>query len=246
VSLHYRLDGDDAAPVVLLSGSLGSALDMWDAQLPALAPSFRVLRYDHPGHGGSPVAEVEGIGGLARDVAELLDELGVGRVSACGLSLGGAVALRLALDAPERVDRLVLASTSARFGPPETWQERADTVRERGMEAVVGGVRERWFTPEFPDVRRFEETMLATDPEGYARCCEAIRDWDARDELGAMTAPTLVVSATHDPSTPPEHGEELAAGIRDASLLVVDGAAHLVNVQCPDVFNDALLAHLSG
>lgn len=246
MTLHHRLDGETGRPVVVLSGSLGSTLEMWEPQLPALLPRYRVLRYDHPGHGGSPVADVDGVGGLARGVLALLDELGLERVSCCGLSLGGAMALRLALDAPDRLERLVLACTSPRFGPPEPWQERADTVRRQGMEAVADTVVGRWFTPAFGDVRRYRDMLLATDPEGYARCCEAVRDWDARAELGAVQAPTLVVSAAQDPSTPPEHGELLANGIPGARLAVLDGAAHLANVERADDFNAALLAHLGG
>ena len=157
--MNFRLDGDGDR-VVVLSGSLGATLEMWEPQLPPLSARFRVLRYDHPGHGGSPPLAESSVSSMARAVVKLLDELGIPRVSYCGLSLGGAVGLRLALDAPERVEKLVLCSTSARFATPGLWQERADRVRRDGVAAIVDTVLERWFTPAFRDVRRVMKRLL--------------------------------------------------------------------------------------
>jgi 3-oxoadipate enol-lactonase len=242
--VNYRLDGPADGPVVVLAGSLGSTLEMWDEQVPALASHHRVVRYDHPGHGGSPLVELHGIGTLAAGALELLDGLGVERVSWCGLSLGGAVGMRVALDAPERIDRLALLSTSARFAPPEIWQERADRVRSEGIEALAGAVEERWLTPAFGDVSRYRAMFVTTTAEGYARCCEAIRDWDVREEVAGIRAPALVVSGADDPSTPPEHGALLAERIPGARHVVLPHAAHLVNVERADEVNALLLEHL--
>ena len=241
--MNYRLDGDGDR-VVLLSGSLGSTLEMWAPQLPALSPRFRVLRYDHPGHGGSPPLAETTVSSMAREVVELLDELGIASVSYCGLSLGGAVGMRLALDEPERVEKLVLCSTSARFASPDFWQERADTVRRDGVEAVADVVLERWFTPAFRDVRRYREMLLSIPSEGYARACEAVRDWDARGELGGISAPTFAIAGAEDPSTPPADLEAIVVEISGAELVVVDNARHLVNVERADEFNDAVSACL--
>ena len=243
MSLHHRLDGEGDG-VVVLSGSLGSTLAMWEPQIPALAEGFRVLRYDHPGHGGSPLLYVRSVEGLAQEVVTLLDELGIDRVSFCGLSLGGAVGIRFALDAPERLDRLVLCCTSMRFATPDFWEGRARTVREDGVEAVADTVLERWFTPEFDDVRRYREMLVSTPAEGYARCCEAVRDWDVRGELGGVRAPTLVVAGSDDPSTPPAELEAIAAEIPDARLVVLERARHLANVERAEEFNAALLSFL--
>jgi 3-oxoadipate enol-lactonase len=241
--VNYRLDGDGDR-VAVLSGSLGSTLEMWEPQLPALSPEFRVLRYDHPGHGGSPPLAETTVSRMAREVVELLDELGIATVSYCGLSLGGAVGMRLALDEPERVEKLVLCSTSARFATPEFWQERADTVRREGVEAVADVVLERWFTPAFRDVRRYRDMLLSIPSEGYARACEAVRDWDARGELGGISAPTFAIAGAGDPSTPPADLEAIVAEIPGAELDVFDDARHLVNVERADEFNEALRAHL--
>jgi 3-oxoadipate enol-lactonase len=250
VKLAHRLDGDPAAPVLMLAGSLGSTLAMWEPQLP-LAERFRLLRYDHPGHGGSPPAEgpltIDDLGG---GVVELLDELELERVSFCGLSLGGMVAMWLASRAPERIDRLVLCCTAARLGPPEFWEERAELVRREGMAAVADTVVGRWFTPRFHETRssevdRFRAMLLGTDPESYARCCEAIRDLDLRDDLKAIAAPTVVIAGAEDPSTPVEHAEMIISGIAGSRLLVIPEAAHLANVEQADAINDAVLEHLA-
>jgi 3-oxoadipate enol-lactonase len=243
VSLHHRIDGDGDR-VVVLGGSLGSTLEMWEPQLPALTPRFRVLRYDHPGHGGSPLLEVRDVSAISRALIGLLDALELERVSYCGLSLGGAVGMRLALDVPDRIDRLVLCSTSARFSTPEFWQERADTVRRDGIQAIAEVVLERWFTPAFGDVRRYREMLLSIPVEGYARCCEAVRDWDVRGVLAGVTAPTLAIAGADDPSTPPDDLGAIVAEIPGATLLVLDAARHLTNVERAEEFNRAVAAHL--
>ena len=240
MTLHHRVEGEGDC-VVVLSGSLGSTLDMWDAQVPALVERFRVLRYDHPGHGGSDLLDVRSVAGLAQGVVELLDELGVERASFCGLSLGGAVGMRLALDAPDRLDRLVLCATSMRFATPEFWDDRAHTVRDQGVEAVADAVLERWFTPGFGDVRRYREMLVSTPREGYARCCDALRDWDVRGKLGDVALPTLVVAGEDDPSTPLPDLEAIADEIPGARLVVLEHARHLANVERADEFNAALL-----
>lgn len=243
MSLHHRLDGEGNRVVVLM-GSLGSTLDMWEGQVPALAERFRVLRVDHPGHGGSPLPYVRSVEGIAQDLVALLDELRLDRVSFCGLSLGGAVGMRLALDAPARLDRLVLCSTSMRFATPDFWEERARVVREQGVEAIADIVLERWFTPEFADVRRYRDMLVSTPAEGYARCCEAVRDWDVRGQLRDVGLPTLAIAGADDPSTPPADLEAIADEIPAARLVVLDRARHLVNVERAGELNAALLEFL--
>jgi 3-oxoadipate enol-lactonase len=222
--------------VVVLCGSLGAPAAMWDPQLPAL-DGRTVVRVDHPGHGGAPVAEVHDVGDLARHV---LERAGDGRFSFVGLSLGGAIGMQLALEAPERLDRLVLVSTATRFGAPEQWLDRAATVRAEGLGAIVDAVLARWFTPSFGEVDAYRELFLDTDPEGYARCCEALSRFDVRRALGAVDVPTLAVAATEDPTTPPAVVEELSRSIQGTRFEVIAGAAHLVNVERPDEFNRLL------
>jgi 3-oxoadipate enol-lactonase len=249
---YARLDGPSDAPVVVLSNSLGTTLEMWEPQVPVLSEQVAVLRYDHQGHGtGRDSAPARSIEALARGVLDLLDERGMGRVSFCGLSLGGAVGMWLAINAPERIDRLALACTSARFGVRENWLARAATVRASSVEAVADAVLQLWFTPrthaEAPAlVSAYRAMMISAEREGYARCCEALADWDAGDELAAIRAPTLVLAGSEDPATPPAQGEHIATCIPGARLSVLPGAGHLANLEQPEAFNRLLLEHLTA
>jgi 3-oxoadipate enol-lactonase len=249
-NLNHRLEGPEGAPVLVLSNSLGTALEMWDDQAPALRERFRILRYDTRGHGASPAPPGPyAIDDLGRDVLYLLDALGIGRASFCGLSVGGMTGMWLAGEAPERVDRLVLCCTSSLLGPKSLWDERIDTARTKGMGALVDSVTERWFTPGFRSrnpaaVEKVAAMLRATDPEGYAGCCAAIRDMDLRERLPSIQAPTLVVSGADDPATPPEHGRLIAEAIPGARFVVVPDASHLANMERPEEITRLILDHL--
>jgi 3-oxoadipate enol-lactonase / 4-carboxymuconolactone decarboxylase len=251
VALHYLLEGRGDAPVLVLANSLGTTLRMWDRQAAALSGRFRLLRYDHRGHGGSPVPPGPyTIDDLGRDVLALLDRLEIERFSFCGLSIGGMVGIWLASAAPKRIERLVLCCTSAHLGTlAEAYATRARTVREHGVGAVADAVLERWFTSGFredhPDVVEWASRMLRETPaEGYAGCCEAIKDMDLRSRLGAIRAPTLVIAGADDPAIPPEHAEFIRDSIPDSHLVVIEQAAHLANVEQPEVVTRAVLDHL--
>jgi 3-oxoadipate enol-lactonase len=252
VELHHHLEGREEAPALVLSNSLGTSLAMWDDHLSALTGDFRVLRYDQRGHGRSPAPPGPyAVADLARDALDLLDRLGLMRVSVCGVSLGGMTAMWLAINAPERIDRLALCCTSAHLPPRETWTERAATVRARGMGAVVDAALDRWFTPAFRErrpetVERTRRMLLDTSVEGYASCCEAIASHDLRAEVGSIRAPTLVLVADDDPATPPEHGRRIAEVIDGARLVVVQGARHLAAVERPEEFRRELVGHLTA
>ncbi len=250
VELHYRFDGPEDAPVLVLSNSLGTALDMWDDQMPTLAEHFRVLRYDQRGHGRSPSPPGPySIEELAADALALLDGIGLDRVSFCGASLGGMTAMWLAINTPDRIDRLALCCTSAHIPPREHWLERAATVRGQGMDGVLEASLERWFTPAFrgrrPEtVERLERGLLEIDPEGYAGCCEALADTDLRSQLATIRAPTLVITGEDDLSTPPDHGRLIAEQVENGRCLMLSPARHLANVERRDEVTRALVAHL--
>ena len=252
VSLHYEWDGPPGAPVVVLSNSLGTTPAMWDDLVSRLVPRFRVLRYDHRGHGRSSVPPGPyAIDDLGADVVALLDHLAVGPVSFCGLSLGGMVGMWLASRHPDRVERLVLCCTAPVFEPPTAWHERADLVREQGPGAVADIVLARCFTPSFlgeggPVPERVRTMLASTPAEGYAACCEAIAGMDLRDALGRITAPTLVVAAADDPATPPAVALRIQAAIPHASCVVLADAAHLANLEQPDRFAAVVLGHLDA
>jgi 3-oxoadipate enol-lactonase len=190
------------------------------------------------------------IADLGRDVVALLDEEGIERASFCGLSIGGMTGIWLGAHAPERLERLVLACTAAYFPPRAMWDERANAARQEGVAALADEALERWFTPGFrehhpEEAERFRAMLAATDGEGYAGCCEAIRDMDQRDELGSIAAPTLVIAGDDDPSTPPDWGREIAAAVPDARFQLIADARHIANVAQPREFADAVLNFLA-
>ena len=250
--LYYTVDGPAGAPTLVLGNSLGTTVAMWEPQLPALTGRFRVVRYDHRGHGGSPVPDGPySLAELGADLLSLLDRLGLARVHLGGLSLGGMVAMWVAAHAPKRVDRLALLCTSARLGPPEMWVQRAETVLAHGVEAIADMMVGRWFTPAFaatsPEVVAWARKQLTDTPaSGYAACCAAVQTMDLVPVLGSITAPTLVIAGAEDPATPPEHARVIAAGIPNVRLEIVPDAAHLANVEQPGAVNRLLLDHFGG
>ena len=237
VALHHVDEGPRDAPVIVLSGSLGSTLDMWRPQVAPLTERFRVIRVDHRGHGGSPVPPGPyRVADLAGDVLALLDALGLDRVAYCGLSMGGCVGMYLASEAPERISALTLCCTSSHWPDASVWVDRIAAVESGGTGPIAEAVVSRWFTPAFaaahPDVvADAVGQVTGTADDGYAACCAALRDFDHRGRLGAITAPTLVIAGSTDPSTPIEpHARTIVDGIPGARLEVLD-AAHLATIE---------------
>ena len=252
--LNFRIDGNDAAPPLVLSNSLGTDLEMWSPQMALLGENFRVVRYDTRGHGASSVpGGPYTIDQLGRDVIALLDHLSIDRAHFCGLSMGGLTGLWLAINAPQRLDRLVLANTGAKIGTPELWNSRIDALRDAGAtglpDPMTDAVVERWFTRRHRDVAptgvaRIRRMLVETSSAGYAANCGAIRDADLRARLSHIRVPTLVIAGTHDPSTPPALGREIADAIPDARYVELD-AAHLSNLEQAGAFNAAVLGFLT-
>jgi 3-oxoadipate enol-lactonase len=251
VSVSYTVDGPGDAPVVVLSNSLGATREMWDPQVPPLAERYRVVTYDTRGHGESPApAGPYSLDDLVDDLVALLDEVGAPRAHVIGLSLGGMTAMRLAAREPDRVDRLVVLCTSAKTDP-QGFLDRAVAVRSGGTAPIAPAVASRWLTPPFaaehPDlVARLEAMIAGADDDGYAACCEVVAGMDLREDLGRITAPTLVVAGADDLALPPEHQRFIADGIAGAELLTVGPAAHLANLERTLAVTGALLAHLDG
>lgn len=235
MTVHHVAEG--AGAPLILSSSLGTTHRMWDTNVPALATRYRVVRYDHPGHGDSP-AGPRTIEGLAREVLVLADELGLDRFAFCGVSLGGFLGMWLGANAPERLDRLFLCCTAPRLPPPQQWLDRAASVRAHGVGLIADSVVARWFTPRYPDTAPWREMVAATPAEGYARCCEAIAPMDLRDDLSRIKVPTTVIFGRHDPVT----GDEPRRLLAEVGDVVELDAAHLASVEAADAFNEALLA----
>jgi 3-oxoadipate enol-lactonase len=243
VAVSHELLGPPDGPPVILSCSLGTDRSMWDPQTPALVGRKRVVRYDLRGHGRSPApAGPYAISDLGEDLLTLMDRLEIEQASLCGVSIGAMTSIWVAANAPERVRRLVLCCTSARFGPEaaEVYRARASTVREHTVDAVADGALERWFTPGFREAQpelmaQIRRGLTDTSSEGYAGCCEALAALDLHPVLGSISAPTLVIAGAEDPATPPDHGRAIADGIAGARFELIEGAAHLANIEKAEV-----------
>ncbi len=248
---NVRIEGPADAPVLVLSNSLGTNWNLWDRQMPSLTARFRVLRYDTRGHGSSPVtAGPYSIAMLAQDVVVLLDALKIERAHFCGLSLGGMTGMWLGMHAAERIERLVLANTAPRIGPPAVWNARIDAVRQGGMAAITDAVLERWFTAGFrarsiDAVGRISGMLRTTPPDGYIACCAAIRDADQWPGIETLRCPTLVITGTHDVATPAAEGRKLAGRIPGAGYVELD-AAHISNVEAAERFTAELVTFFTG
>lgn len=249
--IHYALEGQSGAPVLVFSNSLGTNYSMWDAQTVAFAKKFRVLRYDTRGHGqSSQTPGPYSIEQLAKDVLALLDALDLKRVSFCGLSMGGMIGMWLGVNAAERLSHLVLCNTGAKIGTTEAWNARIDAVEKSGMSAIASAVVDRWFTPAFREkapvtVAGILKMLEGTNPSGYAACCAAVRDFDFREQLSKIHKPTLVISGARDPATPPSDGRFLAQRIPAAKYVELN-AAHLSNIEDAELFTHELGVFLNS
>ena len=246
---HVVVEGDAARPSIVLSNSLGTSLAMWDAQMPALLQHFRVVRYDSRGHGASVVGDRPySIDRLGRDVIAILDALEIDRVHFLGLSMGGAVGQWLLVNAPERIDRAILANTAARLGSAAGWNARIEAVLAGRLDENAKATVERWFSPAFAEahpeiVATFEAGLRQVSPQGYAFSCAALRDMDLRSAVRDVQHPVLVISGAHDPVTGEDDIAHLAA-LPNARHIVLP-TRHISNVEAPGEFDRAVVEFLT-
>ena len=235
--------------VLVLSPSLGTTAELFGPILPALNDFSVVVLRPTPATAARRVPDGDvTVASIGEATLAQLDAQGIASFSFCGVSLGGMVGMWIAAAAPDRVERLVLACTGAKLGAEADYRARAAAVRSGGIEQFAAGVRDRWFTPPFRRTAAADaclDMLLATSPEGYAACCEAVGQFDFRGELGRVRAPTLVVAGADDPLTPPAVVETLTSGIAGASVTTIDHAAHLACAEQPGAFGAAVLAHLT-
>ncbi|MBH1938335.1 alpha/beta fold hydrolase, partial [Streptomyces sp. AV19] len=249
-TLQYRTDGPEDAPVLVLGPALGTTWHMWDRQIPELIRTWRVLRFDLPGHGGAPARSAVTVGDLTDRLLATLDALGVDDFGYAGSCLGGALGADLALRHPQRLAALALVGASARFGTAESWGVRASEARSHGLGPAARTAPEHWFTPGFaaaqPAIVDWAVQMVrTTDVPCYSAACEALAVFDARPGLGRVDVPTLVLVGAEDEVTPPADARVLVAGIHDARLAVVPGTRHLAPVEQPAAVTDLLVRHFT-
>jgi 3-oxoadipate enol-lactonase len=227
------------APALFLGPSLGTTTRLWERATPLLAEHFDVFAVDLPGHGASPAAaEPFSVGELVDAVVRVADVAGIDRFSYAGDSLGGQVALELALRHPDRMLAVSIICSSARVGEPAAWQERAATVRSQGTPVLVGPSAGRWYAPGFiekePDVVGAMLLDLSdTDDESYALCCEALADFDLRSRLGEIAVPLLAIWGERDTVIPPAEARAVAETVQNGRGIELAGVAHLAPIESP-------------
>ena len=245
--LHYRIDGpqEKDTPWLVFCNSLGTDLHMWDAQVAEMSQHFRVLRYDRRGHGRSsaPPPPYQ-LSDLGNDLLALLDALDIERTHFCGLSIGGLVGQWLGVNAGDRLNKIVVCSTSSKIGTAESWTTRIGEVREKGLASLTSATAERWFTSAFQEaepllvgsiLKGFEETSI----DGYVGCCAALATGDLRNEVKRIANPLLSISGDDDPVCPPSDLKSIALGVQRGKHLSLPGR-HIVNIQSSKAFNAAI------
>jgi 3-oxoadipate enol-lactonase len=252
-AFRITIDGDAAAPPLILSNSLGTTLEMWDPQVAASAQDHQLIRYDARGHGGSPVTMGPySFADLGQDVLAVMNALDIPKAAFCGISMGGHTGLWLGIHAGSRFNTIAVCNSAAKIGTPQGWNERAAMVREGGqasMRALAESSPGRWFSADFvhthpAQVQRAQAWIAGIAPEGYAACCEALAASDLRDDLGRITTPTLLLAGASDPVTTVADAKAIQAGIAGAQLALVP-ASHLSNLEAPREFDQAVLHFLA-
>lgn len=247
--LRYVVEGPADAPWLTFCNSLGTDLHMWEPQARAFSGRFRVLRYDRRGHGlSSTPPGLYTVDDLGADVLALWNHLGIERSHFCGLSIGGLTGQWLGVHAGERLLSLTVAATAAKIGSLESWRARIDQVRDAGLEPLLEGTRERWFSTAFAQthaqqVEDILQRFLTTSAEGYAGCCNAVGHADFRDRLADIRVPMLAIAGDQDPVCPPADLQAIATGVAQGRYASVPGR-HICNLESVDAFNAALADHL--
>lgn len=250
--ISFDLRGSSAAPLLVLLSSLGTSIEMWEPQMVTLAGWFRVLRIDHPGHGGEGLTpgpyDVEMLG---RRVIDVVDSLGEDSFSVVGLSMGGMIAMWIAARFPDRVNRLALCCTAPAIGSAAFWSDRARRVRKTGERPSKQELAARWFTADFGElnadlVDRLYHQFTQVDAEAYALCCDLLAETDLRDVLADIKAPTLVVAGAADFVISLQSITATTMAVTGAALTVIADGSHLVGIEKPAAVNELLLRHLAG
>jgi 3-oxoadipate enol-lactonase len=253
ITFNYQIEGPEGAPWLVFSNSLATDLSMWDEQAVALNKSFRVLRYDQRGHGGTEATDGRyNFDLLVADVIGLFDALSIKRAHFVGISMGGMTGLGLAPKHPDRVDRLVVCDCGPASSPAsaQQWEERIAIAQKDGIEPLVDATARRWFPPEFiennPAVFQQACDMIRKTPvKGFIGCAGALANYDLRPGLPGISAPTLLIVGTKDATVPGI--KAINAAIPGSKLVELQGAGHLSNLEQPDAFSGALqqflLAH---
>lgn len=245
--LHSTQAGSSGSAAVVMLHSLALDAGVWTSVIPRLESQFQVVALDLRCHGRSPTSADFTVEDMADDVAETLASMGVERVTVVGLSLGGCVAQSVAVRHPGLVSSLVLADTTAWYGPDalEAWEGRAERAKVKGFDSLADFQLERWFSDTFRLANAslcdaLLTTFRANDTDAYAMTCGALGRYDGRASITSIDVPTEIVVGEHDGATPPSHAHDLATRIAGARVTVLPDAKHLTALERPDALAAAV------
>lgn len=238
---NYLYENFGHNQTIVFSNSLGTNYSMWEDNIDELSHHFNILRYDKRGHGGSNINQDKvSIAELGEDVVELVDALKLENVYFCGLSIGGLTGQWLAIHRPERFKKFIICNTAAKIGTVEGWEARVKQVTEFGLESILDGTAERWFTPHYrannPEkVQKILNDFKENSLQGYTACCYAVAQADFREDLHKLVKPLLIVAGSKDDVTTVEDGKFIQKNAGLTHLITLD-AAHLSNMEHPREF----------
>jgi 3-oxoadipate enol-lactonase len=248
-ALHYVSYGE-GPPVVYVHG-LGGSSNVWHGVMQAMQQHHHGVALDLRGHGRSQGRGKFSIEGWAKDVQKLIRHLELPAVTLVGHSMGTLIAQHLAQTSPDTVDQLVLVGGISYFQPPtaDAYRERADLVEAEGMDVLVdtwldGAVSPQTHANQAGGVGLLREMFLRNDPISYAKSCRALSKAPhiRRDEIGQ---PTLIITGTHDRSTPLAMAEEIKAAIPVSRVKVLPHVGHWCTVEDPGAVAAAILEFLT-
>jgi 3-oxoadipate enol-lactonase len=252
ITINYQIDGADSAPCLVFSNSLATSIAMWDEQAAALKSSFRVLRYDQRGHGGTDApAGRYTYATLLADAVALLDALSIKKVHFAGLSMGGATALGLAEHYSDRVDHIIVCDSPCQSTPQSSqqWEERIAVAQQKGIEALVEPTMGRWFPPETvamnpPHLDKVRAMIRATPVHGFIGCAAALADHDYASAVATVRHPVLFLTGEKDAATAPMR--KLHEKLGGSRFVELPGAGHISNMDRPAEFTKAIRDFVSG
>jgi len=244
IEIHYEVHGKDGAPWIVWCHSLACSVRMWDPQIAAFKDRYRLLLHDMRGHGASSAPRGPyTLDMLADDVLGLVSSLRIQKALFCGLSIGGMIGQTIALRGAGPFERMVLADTT-HTQPPEAikqWEERIQIAETKGMKPLVAGTMERWFTAPFrdsPPAKKIADIIAATPVAGYVGCGQAIMKLNTTARLKEIRLPVLAITGEADAAA--GGTRYIGENVPGAKFVPIKNAAHIANVEQPEVFNQAL------
>jgi 3-oxoadipate enol-lactonase len=253
ITINYQADGPEGAPWLVFSNSLATNLTMWDDQSRELKQAYRVLRYDQRGHGGTDApAGRYSFELLMADAVALMDALAIKKAHFAGLSMGGATALGLAENYPDRLDRVIVCDSPCQSTPvsAQQWEERIAIAEKQGMEVLVEPTVARWFPPEVlkanpPHLDKIRRMIRNTPVNGFIGCAAALADHDYAAAVATVTRPVLFMAGEKDGVTPVAM-RKLSAALPGSRYVEFPGAGHISNMDQPDGFTRAIEQFLAA